>query len=250
MSRIAYFDCYSGASGDMLLAAMLDKAVDFDWFHTELQNIAIPKDSYNIEKTYVNRSFINTCKLNISMTKHEHHHRRYSDIIKIIERSEISEKAKELSKEIFYKLAKAEAVVHNETIEDIHFHEVGSLDSIIDIVGFSICYTSLNVDKCAVSPIPIGSGVVCCEHGSLPVPAPATLEILKGHNISITKNENINEECLTPTATAILCTVASECSGYPDMDNIISIGYGAGEKIFHCNVTSNLRFVLGEINDK
>ncbi|MEW5822334.1 MAG: LarC family nickel insertion protein [Cyanobacteriota bacterium] len=245
MITIAYFDCYSGASGDMLLGALLDNAINFDWFKKELAKLDLPNDSFKIEKTYVNRSSINTCKIDISINTLDNHHRSYKSICNIIECSNIDNKAKELSKKIFYKLAKAEAHIHNKSIDDIHFHEIGAIDSIIDIVGFSICYNSLNIDICSISPLPVGSGEAYCQHGYIPIPAPATLQILKDHNIHIKNNPNIKEECLTPTGAAILSTIAEDCTAMPDMDKIISVGYGAGNKIFNNNIISNLRFVLG-----
>lgn len=245
MLKIAYFDCYSGASGDMLLAAMLDKSVDFNWFVNQLKSLALPKNSYSLEKTYVNRSGISTCKLNIELNEHHHHHHHqgYTSISKIINASNLEKKAKELAKKIFYKLATAEASVHNSTIEEVHFHEVGALDSIIDITGFSICYNALSIDKCHVSPLPVGSGQVQCAHGILPVPAPATIELLKNSKLKIRNNPFIQEECLTPTATAILSTIIDKCSDFPDVDTIINTGYGAGSKVFTPEVTSNLRFI-------
>ena len=246
MIKVAYFDCYSGASGDMLLGALLDKAVDFDWFCNEIKKLNLPEDSYKLTKTYVDRSSISSCKINIDLTKHEHVHRGYKEICKILDNSQINEKACKLSKEIFFKIAKAEAQVHNKSIEEIHFHEVGAMDSIIDIAGFSICYTSLNVDKCYVSPVPVGSGTVECAHGCLPVPAPATLEMLKENFLIIKQNNNIKEECFTPTACAILSTIANKCTTFPDFDRITSTGYGAGDKVFCNSIVSNLRFVIGE----
>lgn len=248
MSSICYFDCYSGASGDMLIAALLDKAVDFNWFYTEIKKLNLPKDSFNIEKNYVNRSSINSCKIDITLKEKDHAHRSYKSICLIIDESKIDSKSKDLAKKIFYKLGTAEAQIHNKTIEEIHFHEVGALDSIIDIVGFSICYNSLNIEKCYVSPLPVGAGEINCAHGCLPVPAPATLEILKNHNITIKQNNFIKSECLTPTAAAILCSIYTECRNIPDFNKITSIGYGAGNKIFDKEVTSNLRFIVGTNN--
>lgn len=246
MTIIAYFDCYSGASGDLLLGALTDKAVDFNWFKTELSKLNLPEGSFEIDKTYVNRNSISSCKINITLNHEEHSHRGYSSICKILDNSHIAPKAKKLAQKIFYKIATAEARVHKKTIEEIHFHEVGALDSIIDIAGFSICYTSLKIDYCFVSPIPVGSGEVKCAHGILPVPAPATLEILKDHKLIIKNNDKISGECLTPTGAAILSTVVDECSHMPDIDHILSIGYGAGDKVFDSEIISNLRFVLGE----
>lgn len=243
MRKIAYFDCYSGASGDMLLGALLDKSVDFSWFKNQLKSLNIPSESYSLEKTYVNRSSISSCKVEIKLNQHDHHHNNYQSICKIIDNSSIEEKAKELAKKIFHRLAIAEASVHNTTIEKIHFHEVGAIDSIIDIVGFSICFSALEIQKCFISPIPVGNGTTKCAHGTLPVPAPATVELLKESKLKIRNNPYIKGECLTPTATAILSTVIDECSHFPEVDKIINTGYGAGDKIFASEVTSNLRFI-------
>ncbi|MGD9579999.1 MAG: LarC family nickel insertion protein [Vampirovibrionia bacterium] len=248
MVNIAYFDCYSGASGDLLLAAVLDKAVCFEWFLKELRKLSIFNDTIEIEKSYVKRNSINSCKINIKINSHDHSHRNYKDICNIIESSQIEEKAKVLSKKIFLNIAKAEATVHNTTIEEIHFHEVGAIDSIIDIVGFSICYSSLNIDKCIVSPLPTGSGTIKCAHGNLPVPAPATLEILKNSILIINNNDKIKEECLTPTGAGILSTIVDECSYISKIDNIENIGYGAGDKTFDKEITSNLRFITASNN--
>ena len=246
MNTIAYFDCYSGASGDMLLAALLDNTVKFDWFLQELKKLNLPDNSYDIEKTYVNRSSINTCKINISINNNDKTHRGYKSICKIIDQSSINNKAKELSKSIFYTIAKAEAKIHNKAIEEIHFHEIGALDSIIDVIGFSICYSSINIEKCYVSPLPVGSGRVKCAHGYMPVPAPATLEILKEHKTKLINIPEIKEECLTPTAAGILSIIANEFGSPDRIDNILNIGYGAGNKIFDKEITSNMRFILGE----
>lgn len=244
MVKIAYFDCYSGASGDMLLAALVDKSVDFNWFTNQLKSLPLPEKSYTLKKTYVNRSSISSCKIDIELNHHHHHHHQnYDSISKIIDNSGLEENARRLSKKIFHRLAIAEASVHNTTIEKVHFHEVGALDSIIDIAGFSLCYSSLNIDKCYISPLPAGTGEIKCAHGTLPVPAPATVELLKNSRLKIRNNPHIHGECLTPTATAILSTIIDECSDFPEVDNIINTGYGAGNKIFAPEVTSNLRFI-------
>lgn len=245
MINIAYFDCYSGASGDMLLGSLLDKSVDFSYFLRELKKLNIPEESYEIKKEYVNRSSIDSCKINIELKEKDAHHRSYNTISNMIKNSSINDKAKQLSLEIFYKIAVAEAKIHNTTIEKIHFHEVGAMDSIIDIIGFSICYSSLNINYSVISPIPVGSGSVCCDHGTIPVPAPATIEILKNSSISIKKDCNIKGECLTPTAAAILTTIVNNCGDFPSMKQVIDIGYGAGTKVFAKEVTSNLRFIRG-----
>ena len=248
MPKIAYFDCYSGASGDMLLGALLDSAIDFEWFQNELSKLNLPEKAIKIEKTYEKRSSINSCKINITLNNHDHAHRDYNEICTIINKADINETAKKLSQKIFSKLAKAEATIHNKKLEEIHFHEVGALDSIVDIIGFSICYSSLKIDKCIVSPIPIGFGITKCAHGYLPVPAPATLEILKDSILKIDNKKEIEEECLTPTGASILSSIVDESSYITQIDKIESIGYGAGNKIFNETITSNLRFLIGSTN--
>ena len=140
-------------------------------------------------------------------TRHEHAHRHLSDIEKIINDSALDSKTKELSMKIFMKIAIAEASVHGISIENVHFHEVGAIDSIIDVVGAAICFNALNVDGVHVSPVELGSGFVKCDHGKLPVPAPATAEIIKGIPV---KKGGVDFEATTPTGAAIIAALGTE----------------------------------------
>ncbi len=163
---------------------------------------------------------------------HKHSHadeRGLSEISEIIKRSEFCLEAKNLALRIFNKLAEAEAAVHGINVNDIHFHEVGAIDSIVDIVGFAIAYILLGIEQSIVSPLPLGSGLVKTEHGLFPVPAPAVLQLLTVAKAPVCK-QDISYECLTPTAAAILVTIASEWGTVPAMQLIDATGYGAGDR--------------------
>lgn len=158
----------------------------------------------------------------------EHHHRSFSDIRKIIESSDLDEKVKDLSIKIFYNIAKSEGKIHGKPIEEVHFHEVGAIDSIVDIVGATICFNELNVDKVVASKLNLGMGTVKCQHGIMPVPAPATLEILKEGKVPIFTT-GIKKEIVTPTGAAIVATLAEEFSDIPE-GVVLDVGYGAGKR--------------------
>jgi pyridinium-3,5-bisthiocarboxylic acid mononucleotide nickel chelatase len=157
---------------------------------------------------------------------HEHCHRGINEIFKIIDSSDLNEEVKSLSKKMFMEVAKAEAKVHNEDIDKVHFHEVGAVDSIVDIVGTAILIDMLKVDKIISSPIHIGTGFVKCQHGKIPVPAPATLEILKGIPVY---SKGIRNELVTPTGAAIAKVLVDEFKYIEDMI-IDEIGYGLGDR--------------------
>ena len=175
---------------------------------------------------------------------HEHHHRSFSDIKEIILKSSLEEEVKNLSIEIFNNLAIAEAKIHGKTVDEVHFHEVGAIDSIVDIVGASICINEIKADKIVASSLCTGFGLIKCDHGIMPVPAPATLEIIKNHNIEV-HTGNINKEMTTPTGAAIVATV---CDSYGNMPNgtPINIGYGSGKR--DLDIANVLRVVV--IEDK
>ena len=163
------------------------------------------------------RHGITGTKVTVKQTIHEHAHRHLSDIEKIINNSSLSDsKTKELSMKIFMKIAVAEATVHGIPVEKVHFHEVGAIDSIIDIVGAAICYNALNVDGVHVSKVELGSGFVKCDHGKLPVPAPATAEIIKGIPV---KKGGVDFEATTPTGAAILCSTGHRIQPEPASEN-------------------------------
>ncbi|KRD99256.1 hypothetical protein ASE46_13270 [Bacillus sp. Root239] len=172
---------------------------------------------------------------------HHHSHRAYQDIVKLIERSQLSQKVKETSLNIFRKIGEAEGLIHGISLEKVHFHEVGAVDSIIDIVGASILINKLEIQKVVSSPVCVGAGKVHIDHGIYPIPAPATLEILKGVPL---QQSNIKSELTTPTGAAIVSVLSEEFCTVPSM-TVQSVGYGAGTKDFekHPNV---LRVIIGE----
>lgn len=175
---------------------------------------------------------------------HDHFHRAYKDIVEMIQRAGFSERVEKMALGIFEKIGLAEGKIHGMPLDDVHFHEVGAVDSIIDIVGTAILIDQLEIDTVVSSSIPTGTGKIHIDHGIYPVPAPATMEILKG--IPIAKSE-LKAELTTPTGAAIGAVLASEFSTLPEM-TITSVGYGAGTKTFpeHPNV---LRVVIGEATD-
>ncbi len=174
----------------------------------------------------------------------EHHHRTYKDIVEMIDKSELNNNVKNLSKQIFLNIGLAEAKIHDKTLDEVHFHEVGAIDSIVDIVGVAICIDKLKVDEIISSPVHVGTGFVKSQHGVIPVPAPATLEILKGVPVY---SKGIRSELVTPTGAAIVKTLADDFGTLPEM-TIEKIGYGHGTK--DLEITNTFRVVLGEKKTK
>jgi uncharacterized protein (TIGR00299 family) protein len=241
--RILYYDCFSGISGDMNLAAMIDLGVDSTILINELKKLNVDGWELLIEKDQ--RHGIFGCKVTVKQSVEDKAHRHLSDISKIIANSNLSTEVKNTSIEIFKLIAKAEAKVHNTTIEKIHFHEVGAIDSIIDIVGAAICYHQLNVDKVIVSRLELGGGFVKCAHGNLPVPAPATSEIVIGIPVS---TGGVDFEATTPTGAAILKTLG-DSFGKQNKLTVTSTGYGIGHKINEQR-PNILRLFIGEELDE
>jgi uncharacterized protein (TIGR00299 family) protein len=219
--RIAYFDCFAGAAGDMIVAAMLDAGLDAEHLKAQLATLGI--EGLDVRITETARAGLRAVKFD-PLTPEQHEHRNLEQITKIIRQSKISAKAKETAVAIFDKLAHAEAAVHGKDPNEIHFHEIGALDSIADIVSACIGLEALGIDKVYCSALSVGGGSVQCDHGKMPVPAPATAQLLKG--IPITAGP-IQAELLTPTAAAILTTIAETFGPLPAM-KMESIGCGAG----------------------
>jgi len=237
--KIIGYDCFSGISGDMNLGAMIDLGVDTKYLIDELNKLNLPGWELLVQKDQ--RHGITGTKVTVNQTRHEHAHRHLSDIEKIIKDSTLDSKTKELSGKIFMKIAQAEAKVHGISIDNVHFHEVGAIDSIIDVVGAAICFNALNVDAVHVSTVELGGGFVKCDHGKLPVPAPATTEIIKGIPV---KKDGVDFEATTPTGAAILATLGTDFN--PDLAiRIEKTGYGVGQKEHH-DVPNLLRVFLGE----
>ena len=226
---ILYYDCFAGISGDMNLGAMVDLGVPPDHLEAELGKLKL--DGYSLRISKGEKNGISGTKVDVELkeAKHSHHHRRgFNDIKNLIENSELDKKIKEYSIRIFRKLAEAEAKIHNKTIEEIHFHEVGAVDSIVDIVGAAICFHYLKPDKIMASSVEVGGGFVKCEHGIFPVPAPATAELLAGTPI---KSGAVNTETTTPTGAAILAAFVDEFTDTYRFQ-IDKTGYGLGTKQF------------------
>lgn len=223
----------------MNLGAMIDLGVDMIYLTEELNKLNLKGWELIIEKDQ--RHGIFGTKVTVKQTRREHAHRHFSDIEKIINNSGLENKNKELSLKIFTKIALAEAMVHGISFDHVHFHEVGAVDSIIDVVGAAICYNALNVEGVHVSTVELGGGFVKCDHGKLPVPAPATAEIIKG--IPVRKG-GVDFEATTPTGAAILATLGTDFR--TDLPiRIEKTAYGVGQKD-HPDVPNLLRVFMGE----
>ncbi len=241
--KVICYDCFSGISGDMNLGAMIDLGIEKSFLIKELNKLNLKGWKLTAEKDH--RHGINGTRVTVIQTKSEKSHRNISDIEEIINKSALDKKTKELSLKIFMKVAEAEALVHGISLDKVHFHEVGAIDSIIDIVGAAICFNALRIDAVFVSPVELGSGFVKCSHGKLPVPAPATSEIIKG--IPVRKG-GVDFEATTPTGAAILASLGTHFSNLPPFITE-KTGYGIGQKD-HPDVPNILRIFLGETEDE
>jgi uncharacterized protein (TIGR00299 family) protein len=237
--NILYLDCYAGISGDMTVAALLDLGVPLEHLQAELAKLSLLPDSYTLSTHPTERQHMPALKFDVSVSDH-HTHRHYADISAMISRSILSEAIKERAQRIFLLLAEAEAKVHGVPIEEVHFHEVGAVDSIVDIVGTAICLEYLHVEQIHVSALPLGSGFVETAHGRLPVPAPATAELMKGVPLH---GECGSGERVTPTGAAIVAALASGFGTQPSM-LLENTGCGAGGKEF-ADCPNILRAFLG-----
>jgi uncharacterized protein (TIGR00299 family) protein len=236
--RTLYFDCFAGASGDMILGALVSAGADAQLLKDQLALLGV--DGFSVDFSTVSKSGLSANYARVN-TAPEHKHRHLSDIQDIIEKSQLSNSVKQRSIAIFTKLAEAEARVHNEPIDHVHFHEVGALDAIVDVVGASICIDLLKVERCICSPIHVGSGMVEMAHGRFPVPPPAVTELLKGVPFYSTE---IKGELLTPTGAAIITTLCEEYGPIPQL-KIEQTGYGAGTREYE-NFPNVLRVLIGE----
>ena len=246
---VAHFDCQFGAAGDMLLGAMLDSGlVEYaDWLDA-VYKIALPLGSFTVERSRVERCSLKVNKVEIIPQGPQTDERHLSEILHIIDRSEIPNGAKDLSRRIFQRLGGAESFVHGISIEEVHFHEVGAIDSIVDIVGFAIAYDLCKIEKSTVSAVPLGSGTVLTQHGNLPVPAPAVQKLISDAGAA-TSNFHIPYECLTPTGAAILCEIAASWGTQAGFEKVLGSGAGAGNKDsqFWPNVC---RVIIGQSQEK
>jgi len=248
--RYVFVDCYSGISGDMFLAALLDAGLPLDHLMGQLQQLDLP-EKFDIRVRKINKGAIRASLLEIDLGSHdphashdhveEHaHHRHFRDIQALIEASQLSARVKEITLAVFQHLAEAEARVHGTTIDEVHFHEVGAVDSIIDTVGAAIGLEYFGVDRVYASAVPWSSGQVETQHGSLPLPAPATLELLSMAHAPVVPSA-AKVELVTPTGAAILATLAT--FEQPAM-TLAALGTGAGQRDLPW--PNILRLIFGE----
>jgi pyridinium-3,5-bisthiocarboxylic acid mononucleotide nickel chelatase len=221
---IAYFDCFSGISGDMTLGALVDGGLPIEVLRSELAKLGLP--GYTLSGEKVQRSGLAATKVHVVLDEKEQPTRHLADISRIINGSSLSSTVKQKSLSIFQRLAEVEAKVHGTTPEKVHFHEVGAVDALVDIVGSVIGIEHLGITEIISSPLNVGSGTVHTSHGKLPVPAPATAELLKGIPLY---SSSITFELTTPTGAAIISTLASFFGPLPQM-SMDRIAYGAGNK--------------------
>ena len=219
----AYFDCFSGISGDMTLGALIDLGAPVDWLQNELSRL--PLNRFQLTAAPVMRNGIRAILANVEIEE-SGRSRDYKKIKSLLEDCPLSDAVKSRSLSVFEKLAIAEAAIHGCPVDEVHFHELGGVDAIVDIVGTALCLEKLGIHEVISSRIPLGSGFVQCRHGRLPVPAPATIEILKEAAVY---GAEVDSELVTPTGAAILTSLAQSFGPLPPM-HVKKTGYGAGQR--------------------
>src|SRR4030043_1558230 len=235
--RIAYFDCFSGASGDMILGALIDAGLSPQRLRQELKKLRIPTVHLKTER--VLKAGLAATQVTVEGRNEKRSHRNLKEILRIVEKSGVETDVKEKSREIFERIASVEGKIHRMPMEEIHFHELGGLDSIVDIVVSVGGIRQLGIEKIYVSKVNVGGGFVKCEHGILPVPAPAPLSLMEGRPIY---SSGVERELFTPTGAAILSTLGSEFGSMP-LINVERIGHGAGrDDLVYPNL---LRLIIG-----
>lgn len=242
--KIAYLDTVAGIAGDMTLAAFVGAGLPLDELAAELKKL--PLEGFELSGSHVKRNSISAVHIDVVISHTPHYHRHLKDINAIIDASTLSQRVKDSAKSIFHVIGEAEAKVHNTTLEKIHFHEVGALDSIVDIVGVAICLEKFGIERVYTSPVRLGSGgLITTQHGVMPTPPPATAEILRHYPTILT---TIPEELTTPTGAAIVKALSA---GVLDEETISieAVGYGAGTKEFP-QLPNLLRLVIGELHSK
>jgi len=240
--KLAYFDCFSGISGDMTLGALVDAGCSLELLRSGLQGLQIPGWTISSEKVWKNgmaATFVHVA------TEDQTKHRSLSAILEMFEKSQLSESVGKNAAAIFRKLGEAEASVHDVALEKIHFHEVGAVDAIVDIVGACIAFDALGIEKFACSPLNVGGGTAKMTHGVLPVPAPATAKLLQGKP---TYSNGVQRELVTPTGAAIVSTLCDTFGPQPQM-TVSAIGYGAGSMELE-GQPNVVRIMIGEAADK
>jgi uncharacterized protein (TIGR00299 family) protein len=240
--KLAYFDCFSGISGDMTLGALVDAGCPVEYLRSELQLLNVPGWTLSAERIWKNGIAATYVKV---ATEDQQKHRSLSTILETIGESTIAPQVRERAASIFEKLGRAEAYVHDAPLEKVHFHEVGAVDAIVDIVGACIGFDALGIGKFASSPLNVGGGTAKMAHGILPVPAPATARLLQG---APTYSNGVQRELVTPTGAAIIATLCDSFGPQPAM-TVSAVGYGAGTLDLE-NQPNVVRIMIGEVAEK
>lgn len=241
--KLLYLDCFAGISGDMLLGALIDLGLSEEHLRNELAKL--PLDGYRLQTRRVRKQNLAATKFEC-VAEHQHRsHRGYSEIAAMIRNSSLADAVKQRATSVFRALAEAEAKVHGIPLEEVHFHEIGAVDSIVDIVGACVALQALGVRRVVALPPPLGGGFVETAHGRFPVPAPATMELLKGLPTGTSPETG---ELVTPTGAALLAEFCSEFGPMPAM-RVEKIGYGAGARELE-RTPNVLRVVLGVVSSE
>ena len=260
MGKTLYLECYSGISGDMTVAALLDLGADQKHLEEALSSLLV--QGFRIEISRVIKSGLNACDFSVildqnnhdhdmeylhgqknmeeshehqghgHMHKHDHEHRGMKEIREIIQRSSITERAKQTALRIFEILAEAEAKAHGVAVEKVHFHEVGAIDSIIDIVSIAVCLDNLDITEVIVPMLCDGTGFIRCQHGQIPVPVPAVVNVAQTHHLKL-KITDIEGEMVTPTGAAVVAAIRTS-EKLPESFEIVATGLGAGKRQYRC----------------
>lgn len=243
--KILYFDCVSGISGDMTLGALIDLGIDEKRFQSELQKL--PLGGYKVIISKKAKGSIMGTDVDVVITEDvkDLHERNLKEIMAIIESSGLSVSAKNFSKKVFLEIAAAEAKVHGKKADEVCFHEIGAIDSIVDIVGTAVCLDLLGAQKVYASGLCDGRGSIRCRHGIIPVPVPAVMQMLSGSSIPF-RQTDIATELITPTGMGIIKCLSAGFGSMPEME-ITRVGYGTGKKKY--NGPGVLRIVMGTVTD-
>ena len=240
--KLAYFDCFSGISGDMTLGALVDAGCDVGHLRAELAHLPVPGWEISAEKVWKNGMAATYVRVK---TEDQQKHRSLSTILQILQNSQLAPVVRDRASAIFQKLGEAEARVHDVPLEKIHFHEVGAVDAIVDIAGACIGFQALGIERFACSPLNVGGGTAKMAHGVLPVPAPATANLLQGKP---TYSSGVQRELVTPTGAAIVATLCDSFGPQPPM-TVGAIGYGAGATDLE-GQPNVVRIMIGETAEK
>jgi pyridinium-3,5-bisthiocarboxylic acid mononucleotide nickel chelatase len=240
--KLAYFDCFSGISGDMTLGALVDAGLSADTLRSDLRALQVPGWELTTEKAWKNGMSATHVRVK---TEDQQKHRSLSTILEILKTSQLAPPVRERASAIFRKLGEAEAHVHDAPLGKVHFHEVGAVDAIVDIVGACIGFHALGIERFACSPLNVGGGTAKMAHGVLPVPAPATARLLQG---APTFSNGVQRELVTPTGAAIVATLCDSFGPQPPM-TVSAIGYGAGAADLE-GQPNVVRIMIGECADK